>query len=220
MGKVKTLKTVETKVDDSAMKRAEIIDSIKGDFGKANIAYRKFNEKQAVFALRFCQAHLDYRETFPEKERKAKGTLIAFVRAIDPNTPKERAEYKRYSSYMTADNLAQLAMPVLVAEAEKAFSKGKATDQQKALVVARKNGKGRKDGKRQSKDKKTASKAKAVAVNEGEEVDLSIILLAVVMAGIGAEEFKPALKAAGCNAALIPAIIELLKVAEKQADEK
>jgi hypothetical protein len=180
--------------------RDRIIGTIKAEFISFEVMHSALLSKSA-YAEKFCNAFLDWRQTFTKDTMKA-ATKIGFVRAIVPDIPEDFEEYKKNKFYQAADYLFRIGMKTLKREAKDAVDKGKATARQKELA----NGKGR---------AKTDSKKSEENI-KGVKLPLVVILETLAVLEIGPDALKTALKSRNVAAEIIEALVDAFSAVVKR----
>jgi hypothetical protein len=183
--------------------RARIIENIKTPFNTFNEIHLGY-QKALAFSEAFCNAYLDWVDTFSIDTKKA-ATKIAFVRAIFPDMSEDSDAYRADNRFMSAQNLFAKGMKSLKESAKAAMDKGKATVRQKTLLAA--------------PQRKTAAKAKAPGI-KGLSIPVISFFEALADCDIDIDNFGRALKNRKVPEAVVNEIISAMKATAKRVAEE
>jgi len=167
------------KVSDIEATRKTIINGVKAGFEQFSLDFGAFTTK-AQFSQPFTQAFLDWQDTFDADTAKEVKSQVAFVRAIAPDLPKDRGEYRVDPRYMAAQYLFRKGLETLKKIAKKAVDDKTATPQQARLATIKP-----KRSIRAGKENKIV----------GVKIGINTILEAIAMCDITPDQLRAALKA-------------------------
>jgi len=205
----------ETKTLDP---RESILEGIRVDFNRVAELGTKWFQNSDSFRLRFCDAYMNWRDTFAgvvfknkaiEREEKSQ---VSFIRALVPDLKPDRDLYRIDPRYKAAQYLFQTGFTLLRKEALTAKEAHTATPRQEAILALSKP--------RHKKDTTTPSasatpeapKAEVTPKANGQIIPSTIWLTAYGLLDIAPSDLEDVFLEAGLAKPLVAALMAEYKV--------